>query len=528
MIIQWSSRQPAKRPFNIAVFDALRIGLFMVGFVMLFFPVLSMGKTYYVAPGGSDAARGSLDQPLLSIPKAHALAVAGDTIVVRGGTYTLSTTISLSKSGTATNGFFLLAYPGERPMLDFSSMAVSSNNRGIQLSGSRWYIRGFDIKGAGDNGMLISGSFNTVELCSLFENRDTGLQIGNGGSNNRIINCDSYYNVDPGQGNADGFSPKLDVGTGNYFYGCRSWQNSDDGWDGYLRPSSDVTTTLENCWSFNNGYLKNGSASIGNGNGFKMGGGDSSNAAHLKHNMILKRCLVFDNRVKGFDQNNNTGSMSLYNCTGYRNATNYSISRTIDSGKALIVVNCISLGSYGSLGSFAVQQTNSWLSPFSVSNADFVSIDTAGVRGPRKADGSLPDITFLHLARGSQLIDAGTIVGLPYNGTGPDLGVFEFETTTAVRNEQEGSSPRSFALFQNFPNPFNPSTSLKFQVPSFTFVSLKIFDALGREVATLANDVRPAGVYTFSWDASSLPSGIYFYQLRAGGLVETKKMVFAK
>jgi hypothetical protein len=508
--------------------DSLSVAMVAVCFVTLFLPVLSSAKAYYVSLGGSDVAAGTFSQPFLTITKAHSVVAAGDTIFVRGGSYAVNATINISKSGTSTNGFFLLTYPGERPILDFSSMAVSSGNRGIQLSGSHWYIKGFDVKGAGDNGMSISGSFNTVEFCSFFENGDTGLQLGNGASNNRIINCDSYYNVDPGQGNADGFAPKLDVGTGNYFYGCRCWQNSDDGWDGYLRPSNDVTTTLENCWSFSNGYLKNGSASSGNGNGFKMGGGDNGNSDHLKHNMILKRCLAFDNRVKGFDQNNNLGSMTLYNCTAFRNGTNYSISRALDSGKALIVINCVSLGSYGLLGSFAVQQTNSWLSPFDVSNADFVSVDTAGVRGPRKADGSLPDITFMHLAPGSRLIDAGTIIGLPYSGSAPDLGAFEYETITPVNKEDVVSSARSYVLFQNFPNPFNPTTTIRYWLLSAGPVSLRVYDMLGREVAVLVTTVQSPGEHRVEFDAGMLSSGIYVARLAGGTLTKTIKLVMAK
>lgn len=505
---------------------ALRIVIVTAWFLMIIVPVVSNAKTYYVSSGGSDGAVGTIGQPFLTIAKAYSVAAAGDTVFVRGGNYVLTTTINLSKSGTAANGFFLMAYPGERPLLDFSSMAVSSSNRGIQLSGSYWYIRGFDVKGAGDNGMFISGSFNTVEFCALFENRDTGLQLGNGASNNRIINCDSYYNVDPSQGNADGFSPKLDVGTGNYFYGCRCWQNSDDGWDGYLRPSNDVTTTLENCWSFNNGYLKDGSMSSGNGNGFKMGGGDNSNSANLKHNMVLKRCLAFDNKVKGFDQNNNTGSMTLYNCTAYRNATNYSISRAIDSTKTLIVMNCVSLGSYGSLGSFAVQQTNSWLSPFNVSNADFASVDTAGVRGPRKADGSLPDLLFMHLAPGSQLIDAGGNIGLPFNGKAPDLGAFETGTVTGL--QESWAHPVDFALVQNYPNPFNPTTNFEFRIGNVEFVTLKVYDVLGKKVATLVSGEQAIGVHRVEFNGSALSSGVYIAQLRAGTFAKTIKMVLAK
>ncbi len=88
--------------------------------------------------------------------------------------------------------------------------------------------------------------------------------------------------------------------------------------------------------------------------------------------------------------------------------------------------------------------------------------------------------------------------------------------------------PNLFVLCQNYPNPFNPGTSFEFRISSLGFVSLKIFDVLGREVATLVNEVRPAGVHTIRWDAASLPSGVYYYRLRAGAFVEAKKMVLMK
>jgi parallel beta-helix repeat protein len=310
-------------------------------------------------------------------------------------------------------------------------MIESSSNRGFSLSGSYWYIKGLDIKGAGDNGMYVSGSYNTIEYCTFSYNRDSGLQLSGGASNNRIINCDSYCNADAANGNADGFAVKMDVGTGNYYYGCRSWQNSDDGWDGYMRGADDVSTTLENCWCFMNGYLSTGAASSGNGNGFKLGGSDDKT---LRHNFTLKNCLSFDNRVKGFDQNNNLGSMTLYNCTGYRNGTNYSFYLTLDTanGKVLTLKNCAALGSYGSITIPSVQATNSWMSGFTVTTADFQSIDTTGIRGARNSDGSLPTTTFMHLAPGSDLIDVGTDVGITYSGSAPDLGAFETNASVSL------------------------------------------------------------------------------------------------
>ena len=97
--------------------------------------------------------------------------------------------------------------------------------------------------------------------------------------------------------------------------------------------------------------------------------------------------------------------------------------------------------------------------------------------------------------------------------------------TTAIT---EQSVPTAFQLKQNYPNPFNPTTNFGFGISDLGFVSLKIFDVLGREVATVVNEMRPAGVYTVRWDASSLTSGVYFYQLRAGSLVDTKKLLLTK
>ncbi len=86
----------------------------------------------------------------------------------------------------------------------------------------------------------------------------------------------------------------------------------------------------------------------------------------------------------------------------------------------------------------------------------------------------------------------------------------------------------SFELYSNYPNPFNPSTTISYQVPSTAYTSLKIFDTLGREIATLVNGIKAAGFYTVNYNASNLTSGIYFCQLKCGSFSQTKKMVLAK
>ena len=395
---------------------------------LIFFLIIvsnSFSATYYVSfSSGLDTYNGSISSPFKTITKAVTVAVAGDIIYLRGGTHVYTAKITLSKNGTAANRFSLLAYPGDaRPILDFSGLPAAT--RGVQLSGTYWTIKGIDFFKATDNGMHISGAFNIVEFCSFYENADTGLQLANGANNNQVINCDSYYNKDATDGNADGFAAKLDVGTGNSFKGCRAWQNSDDGWDGLLNSGlgSNPVTTYDSNWCFMNGYLKSGVVSVGNGNGFKMGGNNQ------QHDATLTRCLSAFNRVKGFDQNNNNGSMILYNCTGYKNKPNFGMNNNDpDAGKVMIVKNCISYLSQSTdvFRTVCTRTNNSWqISGFTISNADFLSVDSVGLRNPRNADGTLPSIDFMKLAATSAMVDAGVDVGLSYTGSAPDLGAFE-------------------------------------------------------------------------------------------------------
>jgi len=114
---------------------------------------------------------------------------------------------------------------------------------------------------------------------------------------------------------------------------------------------------------------------------------------------------------------------------------------------------------------------------------------------------------------------------------GPNSRVYlsKKDVVSAVRDPE--STPTLFALEQNYPNPFNPKTTIKFQIPNLrpqTAVSLKVYDLLGREIATLVNEVKEPGAYTVQFDASGIASGVYFYQLRAGGHVETKMMLLLR
>lgn len=88
--------------------------------------------------------------------------------------------------------------------------------------------------------------------------------------------------------------------------------------------------------------------------------------------------------------------------------------------------------------------------------------------------------------------------------------------------------PQEFSLYQNFPNPFNPSTEFRFDIPVSGFVSLRVYDVLGRVLATLVNEELSPGSYAKTWDASAVPSGLYYYKLTAGTFTDVKKMVVMK
>jgi choice-of-anchor B domain-containing protein len=106
------------------------------------------------------------------------------------------------------------------------------------------------------------------------------------------------------------------------------------------------------------------------------------------------------------------------------------------------------------------------------------------------------------------------------------LYVLKVGTPVGITNNQ--TIPSSFSLKQNYPNPFNPSTTIEFSIPKNDYVTIKVFDALGKQVGVLADEFKIAGNYSVNYDASNLTSGIYFYTISSGSFTETKKMMLVK
>lgn len=150
-----------------------------------------------------------------------------------------------------------------------------------------------------------------------------------------------------------------------------------------------------------------------------------------------------------------------------------------------------------------------------------------------------------------ELVDAnGTVVAVnnstgnnPFTLTAPAPGIYTVNAGFKNPNRrwdsvmvdisvtdigENASNPILYKLYDNYPNPFNPSTKIKFSIPSSEFVTLKVYEVLGSEVATLINEEKPAGNFEITWNAESVPSGVYFYTLQAGNFVESRKMILMK
>ena len=118
--------------------------------------------------------------------------------------------------------------------------------------------------------------------------------------------------------------------------------------------------------------------------------------------------------------------------------------------------------------------------------------------------------------------------GYIYAGTGDGVWKRQLSELVTSIGETSIAFPSEFLLSQNYPNPFNPSTKIKYSVPQTSQVQIKVFDVLGNEIETLVNEEKPAGTYDITWTAANFPSGVYFYQLKAGEFVQTRKMLLIK
>jgi hypothetical protein len=386
---------------------------------------------YYVATNGNDTTgNGSSNQPYATLGKAAGLANPGNLIYMRGGTYFTPGKISLSRSGAVSQPIRVRAFPGEQPTFDCSS--APSNTVCLSISGNYWYLYSLMITNAGSNAIYISGNNNTIERCVSYGARNTGIHISGGStgsiypSNNLVLNCDvirSFDAIEHGE-DADGFSAKWNLGSNNVFRGCRSWENSDDGWDLWM---GNGPVLIENCWAFRNGSnVWNDVGFTGNGNGFKLGGG------YIGASHRLVGCLAFQNvgtGGNGIDQNNNALGQTVDQNTSWSNRSrNFNLKHGTNTTPHAVRNNVSMFG--GTADAFTnttILVSNSWQMAFSpaLGTNDFLSMDTSWAVAPRRDDGGLPETPFMRPVPGGRLVDKGADLGAPFSGSAPDLGAYE-------------------------------------------------------------------------------------------------------
>lgn len=457
-----------------------KLQFFYIVLAFLLFGSDIYATNYFIATNGNDSNSGTIEAPFASLKKAQSLVVAGDTVFIRGGRYVIPQddimtyssiwgyVFDLQKSGTAAKSICYFGYRNERPVFDLSNVKPAEKRVIVfYIKGSYLHLKNFDIVGTqvtivghtqSECIRLDGGNHTIIENITMRDGKAIGFYLVRG-MNNLVLNCDAYNNYDDVSdggkgGNVDGFGGHPNAtATGNVFRGCRAWYNSDDGFDLINAHSA---YTIENCWSFYNGYRPGTFTAAGDGSGFKSGGYGMSATPSVpavipRH--IVRFCLAYYNRAQGFYANHHLGGINWHNNTGYQNPSNFNM---LNRKSAAEVVDVPGYGHqlYNNL-SFSprstnnhiinvntaecILKTNSFLpSAITVNASDFESINPSELMLPRKPDGSLPDISFLKPKKGSQLINMGTPIGYSYSGPAPDLGCFEYqEPPTALEDTKD-------------------------------------------------------------------------------------------
>lgn len=473
-------------------------------FILLVFSIKAYSTNYYVAPtGGNDNNDGSVNSPFATINKALRTPSAGDTMFFRGGRWKPTDWIvydpgaGQGHNGTRGHEIVFINYPGEHPIIDFSEQPFTISKAGMdlrrftfakfigldicnnfQIVTDQW-VAGFQIYQAGNV---------WVENCKIHHHGGYGF-LTLGFDTLYLTNVDSYCNfdsldTDPGN-TADGYAINndgFDLDTFKIFYmtGCRGWGNSDDGMElDYCHQMQ-----VSNSWSFCNGHDN------GAGSGFKT----RVSAIDIPSKRRISNTLAAWNKGEAYPQANITiddvhGPIVEYlNNTSYKNSMGTASSPggpnpgtyNCNTGNANCVYknNLFYAGRYSAYYDQAylaacMYQTPSWphyahtshntfyittVSPYwhyndtiswayTGKDAQFTSLpDSATTRSllsaARKADGSLPDITAFRLAEGSDLIGAGTYVGM---STTPDIGI-DWAYYDAQHAEEESIPVYPFVL----------------------------------------------------------------------------------
>lgn len=525
----------------------------------VFWIELSFATNFYVAknhPSASDSNPGTVDFPWKTIQHAAEILQPGDTAFIRTGIY--SEPVYTTRSGNAVNGSIVFAaFPGEMPVIDGS--IVSSGRTGFGITHSYIKLIGLEIRNW-ETGiwMEISGNIeltdcevhhcifgigaangvhdfvlNRVEIHHFdFYGFDASPSGGADCYNGTFNDCIAHTGRDREQ-NVDGFA----LGHGSQhdfvFNRCTTY----DVFDGF--DISSANTTINQCLAYN----------CWNGN-YKL----------WQDNVKLINCIGHScpgSNVE-LDWDEQPGTTWLINCTFF-DAGTFTI-WVENRNDRLRMYNCIlaggdniglafeqmGVGKYE--GDYNIFHSDNPYRAIAVAYTDEFTLDQvktgtwttySGQDAHSIVENSAANLFFdsanfnLHLIETSPAVDharSDLAPSIDFDGNprpignGFDIGAYEYQQAVGIQCERPLTT-ESTILVQHYPNPFNSSVLVEFTLPGSAFVTLKIYNLLGEEVATLVEEHRLAGTHKLNWDSRGLASGVYLYRLQARDFVQVKKMV---
>ncbi len=511
--------------------------LLLAIFILLHTSLILSQNVYYVSANGNDSNSGlTVDSAFATLQHAADIVSAGDSVITMPGNYH---GFDLRTNGSQNSQIVFKAY-NSNVVIDNPN---SVTNDGINIEEADWVtVDGFKVINQPRAGIRIAVSdFVTIKNNTCTSNSRWGIFTGF--TDDILIenNTCSYSGTEHGiYVSNSGDRPIVRNNVCFENNGCGIQLNADEsqGGDGIISNAVIEGNILhDNCYN----------------------GGSAINLDGVQESVIYNNLLY----------NNHSTGIALFMIDGAEGSKNNKVyNNTIDipsDGRwAVLVVdgstgdtlyNNILINHHSFRGSIAIDQAsvNGFFSDYNLvenrlSNDDGNSDMTLGewqnlgydlhsylvyAEDQIFVNSSSGDF---HLKEASQPVDIGTYIVSPVvtvdldnisrpQGNGFDIGAYEFHSSTEVKYFIQTNGYR---LEQNYPNPFNPTTKIEYHIPTAGFISLRVYDVLGNEIATLVNEVQPSGDYEFNFVANQISSGIYFYQLKSDHFTSTKSMILIK
>jgi Secretion system C-terminal sorting domain len=563
---------------NIGGYMKSKTTIFALLVVSLFFcNSILLATDYFVSPTGSNTTgNGTIGNPWQTIEYAINNIYPGDILYLRGGVY--NEQVTSVRSGTADAYITISSYNNEDAIIDGSGGVF---NNGVIIDHSYLKLIGFTSRTWGSTGIWLrdcqfvellklkvtdvmggidlTGTIHdfVIDSCIIYDyyggSGGHGIDATPGGTDsiyNGVIKNTKAYTAGAFD-NCDGFGLGHDGISNIYLYNCEAYRVG----DGFDISGRDII--LERCSAHDCSY----------GGGYKL----------WRDSVTVINCIGYNNPTNlelDFDNATNKGVKArLINCTFWESGGANIVIERSTLGSKLEMFNCILSGSNNTGLTFGDSDSASCytgdynifhgynpvrvistsgpdFSLTQIQNGEWTAFSGQDAHSQVVFDASalfmdtLGTNPNLGLMAGALAIDNGT--NLPdaplfdFNGCSRnvgqiDIGAYEYGACGVGILDEGFENSYSYYIDQNYPNPFNPITKIRYSIPSVTLskvqgslVTLKVYDVLGNEIATLVNEQKPSGRYEVEFNAQGLTSGVYFYKIRAGSFSETKKMVLLK